>query len=322
MSENIYDVLVLGGGPAGLTAALYTSRAELKTLIVAGAPSGGQLTTTTDVENYPGFPDGIQGPALVELYKKHAVKFGAKEVEENAVEISGNAKDKFKVKTDGGNEYFGRAVIISTGASAKWLPLPSVEKLRGKGVTACATCDGFFFKDKVTAVVGGGDVAMEEATFMTKFSPKVYLMIRGAENELKASKIMYTRVKENSKIEMLFNTEVVEVLGENSVEGLKIKNNQSGEESTLDDIRGLFMAIGHKPNTEFLKGFMELGKFGYIDPVDHTKTSVEGVFVGGEVGDHRYRQAVTSVAFGCMAALDAEKFLTDRPMGVEVKSLT
>lgn len=312
MPETLYDVIILGGGPAGLTAAIYTSRAQLKTLIIGGAPSGGQLTTTTDVENYPGFPDGIQGPQLIENFRKQAIKFGSKHVEDNVLDISGNATDRFTVNTEGNKTFKGKTVLVATGASAKWLPLDSVKKFKNKGVSACATCDAFFFKDKVTAVVGGGDVAMEEANFMTKFSPKVYLIIRGDENTMKASKFMQKRAHDNPKIEFLFNTEVKEVLGQDKVGGLLLTNNKTNKETKLTDVEGLFMAIGHKPNTDFLKGFIELGKFGYIDPVDITKTSVPGVFVGGDVSDYRYRQAVTAAGLGCMAALDAEKFLSER----------
>ncbi|MBT6401384.1 thioredoxin-disulfide reductase [candidate division WWE3 bacterium] len=311
MPETLYDVLILGGGPSGLTAAVYASRAQLKTLIVGGAPSGGQLTTTTDVENYPGFPEGIQGPQLIEDMRKQATRFGAEHVESNVTEISGSFNDRFTIKTDANTEYKGKTVIIATGASARWLPLESVERLKNKGVSACATCDGFFFKDKVTAVVGGGDAAMEEANFMTKFSPKVYLIVRGDPETMKASKIMQKRAQDNKKIEFLYNTEIKEVLGENAVSGLVITNNKTNEESKLEDVEGLFMAIGHKPNTSFLEGFIELGKMGYIDPVDNTKTSVEGVFVSGDVGDFRYRQAITAAGFGCMAALDAERFLSE-----------
>lgn len=311
MPETLYDVLILGGGPAGLTAAVYTSRAQLKTLIVGGAPSGGQLTTTTDVENFPGFPGGIQGPQLIEDMRSQATRFGAEHVEANVTEISGSYEENFSIKTDNNKEYKGKTVIIATGASARWLPLESVERLKNKGVSACATCDGFFFKEKVTAVVGGGDAAMEEANFMTKFSPKVYLIVRGSKEEMKASKIMQERAMNNGKIEFLFNTEVKEVLGENAVSGLVVTNNQTNEETTLDDVEGLFMAIGHKPNTSFLEGFIELGKMGYIEPIDNTKTSKEGVFVAGDVGDFRYRQAITAAGFGCMASLDAEKFLAE-----------
>jgi thioredoxin reductase (NADPH) len=322
MSNTLYDVLILGGGPAGLTAALYSSRAHLKTLLIAGAPSGGQLTTTTEVENYPGFPEGIQGPELVEKFKEQAVKFDAEHVEENVKEISGDVHSGFSVITEQNNEYKGKTVIIATGASVRWLPLESVEKLRGRGASVCAVCDGFFFKDKVTAVVGGGDAAMEEATFLTKFSPKVYVLVRGSKEGIKASKIMQKRAEDNPKIEFVFNTEVKEVLGEDSVEGLVVVNNKTNKEGKLEDVKGLFMAIGHKPNTEFLEGFIELGKFGYIEPIDNVKTSKEGVFVAGDVGDWVYKQAVTAAGFGCMAALEAERFLSKGSESGGVTTLT
>lgn len=309
-TTKTYDVIIIGGGPAGLTAGIYASRANLNTLIIAGQPAGGQLMWTTEVENYPGFPEGVQGPELIAKFKEQAVKFGSTHVEENVKKISGNYEDGFKVETVE-NEYAGKTIIIATGASAKWLPLESVERLKGKGVSACATCDGFFFKDKVTAVVGGGDAAMEEATFLTKFSPKVYVLVRGSKDAMKASKVMQERAFKDDKIEFLFNTEVLEVLGESSVEGIKILNNHTQEESVLNDVRGLFMAIGHKPNTDFVVDLIDLGKAGYIEPVNNTRTNIEGIFVAGDVGDWKYRQAVTAAGYGCMAALDVEKFLTE-----------
>jgi len=307
----MYDVLILGGGPAGLTAGLYTSRAHLETLIVAGQPSGGQLMWTTDVENYPGFPEGVLGPELIKVFREQATRFGATAVDENVSSLSGDFESGFTIETDARNTYSGRTVIIATGASAKWLPLESVERLRGKGVSACATCDGFFFKGKITAVVGGGDAAMEESIFLTKFSPKAYVLIRGGEDALRASKIMAARARENEKIEFVFNAEVKEVLGQNSVEGIVVVNSETGEETTMEDVEGLFMAIGHEPNTKFLEGFLELGKQNYLVPTDNTRTPIEGVFVAGDVGDWRYRQAVTAAGFGCMAALDVEKLLSE-----------
>uniref|UniRef100_A0A7C4XGB4 Thioredoxin reductase n=1 Tax=candidate division WWE3 bacterium TaxID=2053526 RepID=A0A7C4XGB4_UNCKA len=312
MNETVYDVIIIGGGPAGLTAAIYTSRASLKTLILAGQPAGGQLTLTSEVENFPGFPDGIMGPELIGLMQKQAIKFGAEYVEENAAKITGSAEKGFSVVSGSGNEYKAKTIIVASGASAKWLPLESVQRLRGKGVSACATCDGFFFKGKVVAVVGGGDSAMEEALFLTKFSPKVYVLTRGGKDSLKASKIMLKRAQENEKIEFVFDTEVLEVIGENAVSGIKIKNTQSGEEKVFDDVKGLFMAIGHKPNTDFLAGLVDLGPLGYVVPVDNTKTNVEGIFVAGDVGDWKYRQAVSAAGFGCVAALDVEKYLAGK----------
>lgn len=311
MHNKKYETIILGGGPAGLTAAIYTSRASLDTLVVSGQEPGGQLMETTGVENYPGFPGGIQGPELMENFRKQAEEFGTEFVDENVVSLNGSFEDGFEVETNSGKKFTGLTIIVATGASARWLPLKSVEKLRGKGVSACATCDAFFFKDKITAVVGGGDAAMEEATFLTKFSPKVYVFVRKGKGGLRASEIMKQRAFDNDKIEFMFNTEVKEVLGESKVEGVVVFNNQTNKETKLEDIEGLFMAIGHTPNTDFLEGFVELSNGGYIEPIDFTKTSKEGVFVAGDVGDRRYQQAVTAAGFGCMASLDAEKFIAE-----------
>lgn len=307
--SQIFDVLILGSGPSGLTAAIYTARASLKTLVVGGSPPGGQLTTTTDVENWPGYVNGIQGPALVADMRAQAMRFGAEFKDENVVKLSGSAGDNFTVETDEHSVFTGKTVIIATGASARWLGLESEQKLRGRGVSACATCDAFFFKDKVVAVVGAGDSAMEEANFLTKFASKVYILARSSEEGLRASVFMKSRSKNNPKIEFKFNTEVVEVLGETSVTGLRVVNNVDKKESVMEDVQGLFLAIGHKPNTDFLKGFLEVGKGEYLSVTDTTRSSVEGVFVAGDVSDYRYRQAITAAGVGCMAALDAEKFL-------------
>ena len=311
MNSDIFDVLILGGGPAGLTASIYTSRANLKTLVISGQPSGGQLMLTTDVENYPGFPDGILGPELIETFRKQSLKFNTEFKDENVVSVSGSKDKHFIVKTDSGNAYEGKTLIIATGATAKWLELPSEQRLRGKGVSACATCDGFFFKGKNVAVVGGGDTAMEEALFLTKFSPKVYVLMRGSQDKMKASKYMYAKASANEKIVFHFNTEILDVLGGEFVEGVKVVNNLTNETYVMEDVKGLFLAIGHKPNTEFLEGFVKLGKLGYIEVNDNTKTSEEGVFVAGDVSDYKYRQAVTASGLGCMAALDTEKFLSE-----------
>jgi thioredoxin reductase (NADPH) len=312
----VVDVLILGGGPSGLTAAIYTARAGLSTVVLAGNPPGGQLMLTSEVENFPGFPDGIKGPELILHMRKQAERFNVALYDENAVKVLGSFKENFVTSSDSGKNYASRTVIIATGASAKWLGLESEQKLRGRGVSACATCDGFFFKGKIVAVAGGGDAAMEEALFLTKFVEKVYLLARGSKNDMKASKIMLDRVLENPKIELRYNSEVQEVLGEESVEGLKIKNNSTNITSTLTDVKGLFVAIGHKPNTEFLLSenapAVELGKFGYAVPKEctHTHTNQEGVFIAGDVSDHKYRQAITAAGFGCMAALDCQKFLS------------
>jgi thioredoxin reductase (NADPH) len=306
-----YDLIIIGSGPAGLTAAIYTSRATINTLIIAGNPPGGQLTTTTEVENFPGFSRGIEGPTLIAEMRTQAEKFGTTLVDENVTAISGNVDTSFTLETDAGNSYTAKAVIVSTGATAKWLGLESETRLRGKGVSACATCDGFFFKDKVIAVVGGGDAAMEEATFLTKFASKVYVLIRGTQEKLKASKFMQEKAQANAKIEFMFNTEVKEVLGDTSVSGLRILNNKTQKETTLDNVQGLFVAIGHKPATQFLEGFVELDK-GYIKVSEGTKTSKEGVFAGGDCVDYKYRQAITAAGFGCMASLDAERYLSHK----------
>ncbi len=311
MQESIFDVLILGGGPSGLTAAIYTSRAMLNTLVVAGNPTGGQLTTTTEVENFPGFTHGIQGPELVSNMRMQAERFNTNFADENVLKISGTAKTGFVVETDAGNIYKGRSVIVATGATAKWLGLESEQRLKSKGVSACATCDGFFFKNKVIAVVGGGDAAMEEATFLTKFASKVYVLIRNTEATMKASKIMKQRAMENSKIQFVFSTEVKEVLGVDHVEGLKVFNSDKNAESVLSDIQGLFVAIGHEPNTKFLNGFIDLDQKGYIKSNDITHSTKDGVFVAGDVADYRYRQAITASGLGCMASLDVIKFLAE-----------
>ena len=308
--ENLYDVAILGGGPSGLTAAIYTARADLKTLVIAGNPPGGQLMLTTDVENFPGFPEGILGPNLIEQFRKQAQRFGTVVIDENATKLLGNAVEHFTTETDAGNKYTAKTVIVATGASAKWLGLKSEQRLRGYGVSACATCDGFFFKNKEIAVVGGGDAAMEEAIYLTKFATKVYILVRGNKDAMRASKIMQKRALDNSKIEFVFNTVVTEVVGQKQVEGLKIKNTKTGDESVLN-VQGLFVAIGHKPNTDFLKGVIELGKADYAVVKDNVISNIPGVFISGDVADHKYRQAVTAAGFGCMAALDAERFLNE-----------
>jgi len=318
MNNQVADVLILGGGPSGLTAAIYTARAGLSTTVLAGSPPGGQLMWTSGVENFPGFPSGIKGSELISSMRRQAERFGAVLHDENATKITGSFKKNFYVLSDANERYLAKTVIIATGASAKWLGLESEQKLRGRGVSACATCDGFFFKNKVVAVVGAGDAAMEEALFLTKFATKVYVLVRRSRNVMKASKIMQGRALENPKIEFLYNTEVEEVLGKESVTGLKIKNNDTGKTSTLFDVHGLFVAIGHRPNTEFLLSenapAVELGKFGYAVPKEctHTHTNQEGVFIAGDVSDHKYRQAITAAGFGCMAALDCQKFLSQK----------
>jgi len=305
MSES---VLIIGSGPAGLTAAVYAARADLKPLMVEGMAAGGQLMLTTDVENYPGFPDGIMGPELMEQFRKQAERFGTRLVTADVTRVDLSSRP-FKVWVDA-DEYESDSIIISTGASASWLGLPNEERLRGHGVSACATCDGFFFRDVEVAVVGGGDSAMEEALFLSKFASKVTIIHR--RDEFRASKIMINRVLEHDKIEVLWNTVVEDVLGESQVEGLTLRN---VETDAVTDFKtgGLFLAIGHKPNTDLFREQLELDDVGYIVyPGSGTMTSVEGVFAAGDVADHTYRQAITAAGSGCMAAIDAERWLAEQ----------
>lgn len=303
---STHSLIIIGSGPAGLTAAVYAARAELEPLVIAGAEAGGQLMLTTEVENYPGFPT-IMGPALMQRIFEHAQKFGAKILRKNATRVDFSTRP-FKVWTDT-KQYQAQAVIIATGARAKWLGLDSETRLRGRGVSSCATCDGFFFKGKPVAVVGGGDTAMEEATFLTKFATRVYVIHR--RDTLRASKPMQKRAYDNPKIEFIWNSEVKEVLGQEKVSGIKIKNIHTGDERELN-VEGLFVAIGHEPNTQLFKGQIDLDHAGYIKVKDHTRTNIEGIFVAGDVEDFRYRQAVTAAGSGCRAAIDAEKWLAEQ----------
>jgi thioredoxin reductase (NADPH) len=302
----VEKVIIVGSGPAGLTAAIYAARANLNPLVLAGIGAGGQLMLTSDVENYPGFPDGILGPELMELFRKQAERFGARILDQDVTDIDVRSTPK-KLKSDG-KWYEGKAIIIATGASAKWLGLPSEERLRGKGVSACATCDGFFFKGKDVAVVGGGDTAMEEATFLTKFAKSVTLIHR--RGEFRASKIMQDKVFQNPAIRVLWNSEVREIEGSESVTGVRVENLAEKTLSTIP-VQGVFMAIGHQPNTEFLQGSLEVDAKGYVHAHGHTRSSVPGVFVAGDVLDPRYRQAVTAAGSGCQAAIDAERWLEE-----------
>jgi thioredoxin reductase (NADPH) len=305
--KNLYNTIIIGSGPAGLTAALYAARAELKPLVLAGLKPGGQLMDTTEVENYPGFVNGILGPELMDNMTKQAERFGADIKQEN-VESADFGKQPFLIKTDKA-EYQTKTVILATGADANWLNLPSEQKLRGKGVSACATCDGFFFKGKDLVVAGGGDSAMEEATFLTKFASSVTIVHRRP--EFRASKIMLKRAQDNSKIKFVTDATIIEVLGENSVEGLKIKDNKSGQETVLP-VQGLFVAIGHTPAAKiFAQAGIETDQKGYVVVKNNTRTNIDGVFVAGDVQDHRYRQAVSAAGMGCMAALDVEKYLAE-----------
>jgi thioredoxin reductase (NADPH) len=302
-------VIIIGSGPAGYTAALYASRADLKPLVIEGSEPGGQLTTTTDVENFPGFPEGVMGPELMTMMRKQAERFGT-EYLNTFVENVDFSKRPFKIKCSNGDQFEADTAIIATGASAKYLGLPNEKELIGRGVSACATCDGFFYRDKIVHVVGGGDTAMEEATFLTKFASKVYIVHR--RDSLRASKPMQQRAFDNPKIEFVWNSEVVEILANDSgVYQIKVKNIETGEE-TLRDTDGLFMGIGHKPNTDFLKEYINLDDHGFIKTEGkHPDTNIPGVFACGDVQDSYYRQAISAAGTGCMAAIRAEKFLEE-----------
>ncbi len=308
----VHDVLIIGSGPAGYTAALYAARADLKPLVLAGSQPGGQLTITTDVENYPGFPDGIMGPEMMELFRKQAERFGAEVRYEHVSKVDFSQRP-FKVWVEE-TEYQAKAVIVSTGASAKWLGLESEVTFGGHGVSACATCDGFFFRGKVVAVVGGGDTAMEEAHYLTKHASKVYLIHR--RDEFRASKIMQERVLAHEKIEVIYNTVIEEIVGDyepfKKTTGLKLKNIVTGDQSLLP-LDGVFIAIGHKPNSDLFKGVLSMDDVGYMKVnAGSTATNIPGVFAAGDVADSVYRQAVTAAGSGCMAAIDAERWLTEQ----------
>ncbi len=304
-SQKIENVIIIGSGPAGLTSAIYTSRANLSPLCIEGEEAGGQLMTTTDVENFPGFPKGVMGPELMQITREQASRFGTRFITKNVSKVDFSSRP-FKVWV-GDDLYQSHSIIVSTGASAKYLGLERETEMIGRGVSACATCDGAFFKDVEVAIVGGGDSAMEEANFLTRFASKVYIVHR--RESFRASKIMADRAMNNPKIEVLWNTVVDEILGENQVEALRLKNLQSGE-SYEKKLEGLFVAIGHKPNTDVFKGLLEMDDVGYLITKDKsTYTSVEGVFAAGDVADSVYRQAVTAAGTGCMAAIDCERWL-------------
>ncbi len=309
MSETMYDIAVIGAGPAGYTAAIYTGRANLKTILFQGMQPGGQLTTTTEIENFPGFENGIQGPELMDVMMKQAQRFGTEIVPEPVDQIDLSNRP-FAIKSMS-KEIKAKAVIVATGASARYLGLESEQKFMGLGVSACATCDGPFYNERDIIVVGGGDSAMEEAMHLAKFGKKVYIVHR--RDEFRASKIMQKRVLENPKIEVIWNAVPIEVLGDKmGVTGAKLKNTKTGEEFDVK-AEGFFLAIGHTPNTEIFKDKLDLDKAGYIltEP-GRAKTSVEGVYAAGDVQDHTYRQAITAAGSGCMAALEAERWLAEQ----------
>ena len=309
MSNNIEHIecLIVGSGPAGYTAAIYAARADMKPVMYAGMQPGGQLTITTDVENYPGYPDGIMGPEMMELFRKQAERFGTDIRYGMITSVDFSGKPPFKLIADEKHEIHAETVIIATGASAKWLGIPSEEKLNGRGVSACAVCDGFFFKGKDVAIVGAGDTACEEASYLAKICTKVYMIVR--RDEFRASKAMQNRVLATPNIEVLFNSETDQILGENKVEGARIKNRKTGEMRNIE-ISGFFVAIGHQPNTGIFKDYLTMDETGYLLTRPGTsKTNIEGVFACGDAQDKVYRQAVTAAGSGCMAALDAERYL-------------
>jgi len=307
MADDVRNLIVIGSGPAGYTAALYAARANLEPLVLKGLDAGGQLMLTTDVENYPGFADGIMGPELMDQMEKQAARFGAEILAVHVTEVDLSERP-FTVKA-GDQVWRAKTIVVATGASARWLDVPGESKLRGRGVSACATCDGFFFRDRELVVVGGGDSAMEEATFLTKFASKVTIVHR--RDEFRASAIMAERALSNPKIEVIWNSVVDEVLGDDAVTGVTLRNLETDEVTELRT-DGVFMAIGHDPNTALFQGQLELDEASYVKVAEpRTSTNVEGVFAAGDVTDRIYRQAVTAAGQGCKAAIDAERFLED-----------
>lgn len=314
------NVVIIGTGPAGLTAALYSARANLEPLVIQGIQPGGQLITTTDVENYPGFPEGIMGPELMQMFEAQAAHFGA-DLRYGTVTAVDFSKRPFRLVVDATKPILADTVIVSTGASAKYLGLENEERLLGHGVSACATCDGAFFRGEDVAIVGGGDTAMEEALFLTRFATKVFLVHR--RDTLRASKIMQERAFANEKIEFIWDTAVTAVLGGKEVDGVALHNLKTDEKRTLP-VKGFFVAIGHRPNTEIFKEWLDMNETGYINThPDSTHTNIPGVFASGDAQDHVYRQAVTAAGTGCMAAMDAERWMAEQevPTSVEVATV-
>ena len=306
---DIINCLIIGSGPAGYTAAIYAARANMKPVLYQGIQPGGQLTITTDVENYPGFPEGIQGPELMIQFEKQALRMGA-DLQYGLVSKVDFSAPPYKVWIDDEKLLQAHSIIIATGASAKWLNIESEQRLNGYGVSACAVCDGFFFRGKEVAIVGAGDTAAEEAMYLSKLCSEVHMLIR--KDEMRASKIMQERVKATPNIKIYWNTETDEVLGDKTVEGVRIKNNKTGELTTIP-IKGFFVAIGHTPNSEPFKGWLDMDEAGYIKTIPGTaKTNIEGIFAAGDVQDKIYRQAITAAGTGCMAALDAERYLSEK----------
>ena len=303
------NIVIIGTGPAGWTAALYAARANLEPLVFQGPEPGGQLMTTTDVENYPGFPEGVLGPEMMQKFEEQAKRFGT-EVRYGMVTDVDFSDRPFRLLVDEKTPLYAQTIVIATGASARYLGLENEQRLIGHGVSACATCDGAFFRDETVAVVGGGDSAMEEALFLTKFAKKVRVLHR--RDELRASKIMQERAFSNDTIEFVWNTEVIDVLGDDQVEGIEVINNETGETYVMEDVTGLFLAIGHTPNTEPFEGWLDMDETGYIQTkADSSYTNIPGVFAAGDAQDHVYRQAVTAAGTGCMAAIDAERWLAE-----------
>lgn len=305
---EIHKCVVIGSGPAGYTAAIYAARAGMEPVVFTGPEPGGQLMITTDVENYPGYPDGIMGPQMMDEFRKQAERFGT-EVKYEMITKVDFTGPVHKIWTESGEEISSHSIVISTGASAKWLGLESEKRLQNKGVSACAVCDGFFFKGLEVALVGGGDTAAEEATYLAKLCPKVHMLVR--RDEMRASKIMQERVLNADNIEIHWNTSAIEVLGDDEVTGVRVINNKTKEESEIN-VKALFVAIGHNPNTDIFKEWLDMDETGYLEVHPGTsKTKVPGVFASGDAADKVYRQAVTAAGTGCMAALDAERYLTE-----------